>query len=143
VESTSSQRFTRFSNLLINYDYKTGHYMGEWDKQYPYLINSFIEVARGIRKPSWFLSDQYADLLKSNFNKFTINFTNKMNLKLSSTEDWYLMHITPLDSIMNFYYILSRNPVNINTRWVSLLDLDQKFQKMFASSSTQQRVLAN
>jgi hypothetical protein len=27
-ENTSSQRFTRFNNALINYDYKTGHYIG-------------------------------------------------------------------------------------------------------------------
>jgi hypothetical protein len=51
-ESSSSQRFTRFNNVLINYDYKTGNYIGNWDKQYPFLITSFIEVARGIRKPS-------------------------------------------------------------------------------------------
>jgi hypothetical protein len=51
-ESTQTQRFTRFSNPLINYDYKTGNYIGNWESQYPYLINSFIEVARGIRKPN-------------------------------------------------------------------------------------------
>lgn len=51
-ESSQEQRFTRFSNPLINYDYKTGNYIGSWESQYPYLINSFIEVARGIRKPS-------------------------------------------------------------------------------------------
>jgi hypothetical protein len=28
LENTQSQRFTRFNNLLINYDYKTGHYIG-------------------------------------------------------------------------------------------------------------------
>jgi hypothetical protein len=52
LESSSSQRFTRFSNSLINYDYKTGNYVGNWDKQYPFLMVSLIEVARGIRKPS-------------------------------------------------------------------------------------------
>jgi hypothetical protein len=51
-ETSSSQRVNRFNNILVNYDYKTGHYMGDWDKQYPYLINSLIEVARGIRKPT-------------------------------------------------------------------------------------------
>lgn len=29
IENSSSQRATRFSNALINYDYKTGHYLGE------------------------------------------------------------------------------------------------------------------
>lgn len=28
IENASSQRATRFSNLLVNYDYKTGHYLG-------------------------------------------------------------------------------------------------------------------
>ena len=51
MENSNNQRFTRFSHSLINYDYKTGNYIGNWDKQYPYLVNSFIEVARGIRKP--------------------------------------------------------------------------------------------
>jgi hypothetical protein len=51
-ENSSAQRFTRFSSSLINYDYKTGHYIGNWESQYPFLLTSFIEVARGIRKPS-------------------------------------------------------------------------------------------
>ena len=29
TENSSSQRATRFSNALVNYDYKTGHYLGE------------------------------------------------------------------------------------------------------------------
>ena len=69
-ETSSAQRFTRFNNVLISYDYKTGNYIGNWDKQYPFLINSFIEVARGIRKPSWFFSEQYNELLKKNYDKF-------------------------------------------------------------------------
>jgi hypothetical protein len=28
LEKSDSQRITRFSNPLINYDYKTGHYLG-------------------------------------------------------------------------------------------------------------------
>jgi hypothetical protein len=52
TEFGSSQRFTRFGNVAVNYDYKTGHYVGDWEKQYPFLLTTFIEVARGIRKPS-------------------------------------------------------------------------------------------
>lgn len=50
-ENTNSQRFNRFLNISPSYDYKTGHYLGIWEKLYPQLITSFIEVARGIRKP--------------------------------------------------------------------------------------------
>ena len=49
---SSDFRFTRFSNALIQYDYKCGNYIGTWDKLYPSLINSYIEVARGVRKPT-------------------------------------------------------------------------------------------
>jgi hypothetical protein len=52
LEHTNNQRSTRFLNSLIGYDYKTGHYLGSSEKFYPYLILSFLEVARGIRKPS-------------------------------------------------------------------------------------------
>jgi hypothetical protein len=50
--SGASHRALRFSNALIGYDYKTGHYLGSSEKFYPHLVLSFIEVARGIRKPS-------------------------------------------------------------------------------------------
>jgi len=47
-----SNRFSRFSLPLVNYDYKCGNYLGIWEKLYPHLTLSFIEVARGIRKSS-------------------------------------------------------------------------------------------
>jgi heme/copper-type cytochrome/quinol oxidase subunit 1 len=142
-ESSSSQRFTRFNNVLINYDYKTGNYIGNWDKQYPFLINSFIEVARGIRKPSWFFSEQYNELLKKNYDQFFSNFSGKSNLKLSNIEDWYSVHITSLDNLFNFYYILTKNNSIFNLRWSSFISTSQKYNKMFSSSSTQQRILGN
>jgi hypothetical protein len=52
LEHSGEQRSVRFFNSLISYDYKTGHYLGSSEKYYPYLILSFLEVARGIRKPS-------------------------------------------------------------------------------------------
>jgi hypothetical protein len=52
LEHSSHQRSTRFINSLVSYDYKTGHYLGSSEKYYPYLILSFLEVARGIRKPT-------------------------------------------------------------------------------------------
>jgi len=50
-ELSNTGRFNRFSNPIISYDYKCGHYLGIWDQLYPSLVNSIIEVARGIRKP--------------------------------------------------------------------------------------------
>ena len=142
-EGTSSQRINRFNTVFVNYDYKTGHYLGNWDSYYPFLMNSFVEVAKGIKKPCWYFSDKYAELCQNNYNKFLSNFTGKSNLKLATQEDWYSFHITPFDNISNFYFSTLKNGEHNNLRWQSFLNMDQKFQKMFLSSTTQQRILAN
>jgi hypothetical protein len=49
-ENSSTWRFNRYSYPLINYDYKTGHYLSIWEQLYPSLSLSFIEVTRGVRK---------------------------------------------------------------------------------------------
>jgi len=86
-EVSNSQRFTKFTNPLINYDYKCGHYLTIWDQLYPSLTISFIEVSRGIRKSPWFFSERYNDLLKTNFNVFNQKFASPLNLKLSEVDN--------------------------------------------------------
>lgn len=51
-EASNNQRVNRFNNIFVNYDYKTGNYLGKWESYYPFLMNSIVEVAKGIRKPS-------------------------------------------------------------------------------------------
>jgi hypothetical protein len=106
-------------------------------------MNIFVEIARGIKKPTWFFSEKYPELFTNNYNKFLSNYTGKINLKLSNSDNWYLLHVTPFDNILNFYYILLKDSEYNNLRWSSFLNLDQKFQKMFHSSNTQQRILGN
>lgn len=142
-EMSTSLRFTRFNNPLISYDYKCGNYLGIWDQLYPSLMTSFIEVARGIRKAPWFYSDQFTDLLKNNYKNFNMRFTTQSQLKLAEVENWYSSHVAPTDNFFNTFYLLKQNNGFINLRWVSINSLDQKFYKMFDSSSTQQRILAN
>lgn len=141
--SSSDFRNNPFTNPVISYDYKCGHYLGLWDKLYPSLITSFIEVARGVRKSSWIFSDQYQELLKNNYSNYYSSFTNQINLKLSDSENWYSSHVTPMDNYFNFYY--SMNSLNFykDSRWMSFNSMDQKFYKMFNTASTQQRILAN
>lgn len=142
-EKDSISRFSRFSNPIVSYDYKCGNYIGIWEQLYPSLMTSFIEVARGMRKAPWFASEQYADLLASNYKNFYSKFTNKINLKLHDSENWYSSHVAPVDNFFNFYYLNSNNLNFKDVRWVSLNALEQKFNKMFATSSTQQRIIAN
>jgi len=142
-DSTTYGRFLRFSNPLISYDYKCGNYLGIWEQLYPSLILSYIEVARGIRKAPWFYSDQYNDLLKNAFNNYNSHFVNKLTLQLAEVDNWYSAHVTPMDNFFNIFSILENNNGFMNSRWISLPSLNQKFSKMFNSSSTQQRILAN
>jgi heme/copper-type cytochrome/quinol oxidase subunit 1 len=143
LETSDDYRFNRFSNPIISYDYKCGHYLGIWDKLYPSLMTSFIEVARGIRKSQWAFSDQYSDLLKANYSNYFTKFTNQINLKLADTDNWYSSHVAPVDNFFNFFYVSSNNALLKDLRWTSINALDQKFYKMFNTASTQQRILAN
>ena len=143
TENDTYQRFNRFNNTLINYDYKTGNYVGYWENKHPQLVNIFIEIARGAKKPGWFFSEKYQELFENNFKKFYSSYTGKMNLKLANSEKWYLLHPSPFDSIWNYYYILLNQSEYTHLRWSSFINLDQKFQKMFFSANTQQRVLSN
>ena len=143
TENSSTGRFTRFSNLMVNYDYKCGHYLGIWDQLYPSLMLSFIEVSRGIRKAPWYFSDQYNELFMNMYKNYQIHFVDKLTLQLADVENWYSSHVTPVDNFFNTFTLLQNNNGLINTRWVSWYPLSQKFSKMFNSSSTQQRILAN
>ena len=142
-DSTTYGRFIRFSNPLISYDYKCGNYLGIWEQLYPSLMLSYIEVARGIRKAPWFYSDQYNDLIKNAFNNYNSHFVSKLTLQLAEVDNWYSAHVTPMDNFFNIFSLLENNNGFMNSRWVSLPSLNQKFAKMFSSTSTQQRVLAN
>jgi hypothetical protein len=98
-ENSSEQRFNRFNNTLINYDYKTGNYVGYWENKHPQMVNIFIEIARGAKKPTWFFSDKYQELFEGNFKKFVSSYTGRANLRLASSEKWYLFHPSPFDHI--------------------------------------------
>jgi hypothetical protein len=144
AEQSNSFRFIKFYNPLINYDYKCGHYLTIWDQLYPTLINSFIEVSRGIRKAPWFYSDQLVDATQSLYKSYTDKYaTAAQNTKLNNSDSWYSSHVNGIDPILNIFYIFNINNGFMNLRFTSINSLDQKFYRMFASASTQQRILTN
>jgi hypothetical protein len=50
------------------------------------MMNVFIEIARGAKKPGWFFSDKYQELFENNFKKFYTSYTGLMNLRLQNPE---------------------------------------------------------
>ena len=143
TEYTNMFRELRFFNPLLSYDYKSGNYLGIWESLYPSLFLSYIEVTRGVKKSSWFFSDQYSDLLKTSYKNFFSKFTYQSNLKLADVDAWYSSHVAPIDNFYNLYWTLDFKNNLLNSRWLSVNSLDQKFYHMFGSSSTQQRILGN
>ena len=142
-ETTNYQRFIRFNNPLISYDYKCGNYLGIWEHLYPSLIVSYLEVARGIRKAPWFFTSQYNSFLDKTLKTYNMHFFDKLTLQLSDLDNWYSLHITPIDNFINLFVFFRNNEGFINIRWFALSNLNQKFYKMFNSTSTQQRIISN
>jgi hypothetical protein len=143
MENSNNFRFLRFYNPLISYDYKCGHYLGIWEQLYPALINSYIEVGRGIRKAPWYYTDQYSDFLKLVLANHISTFTTPINLQLSEIENWYSSHVNPLNVFFNYIYELQNIQGFLTVRWIAFNALNQKFYKLINSYTIQQRVLAN
>ena len=139
-EVSSNFRYQKFSNPLFIYDYKSGNYLTTEDvKAYPSLFTSISEVTKGIRKSSWYFSSPFLenfDLSVSNY----INFFSSSNDSLSSIHDTY---IPSTNGFYNFFYLLSDSNNYINHRWLSINSMDQKFYRMFTTSSMQQRIYGN
>lgn len=52
-ESSSNFRYQKFQNPVFKADYKSGNYFTKVDlERFPHMINTFIELTGGIRKPS-------------------------------------------------------------------------------------------
>jgi hypothetical protein len=114
-----------------------------WDKLYPSLFLSFIEVARSIRKAPWFYADSLESLVQTNYQDFIFKFTNNVKFSTADITNWYSSHVSPTENFFNVFGTFNQNNNYRTLRWVSLNALDQKFTSMFFSISTQQRVLAN
>lgn len=143
TEVFNSVRFTRYSTPLINYSYKSGNYLGIWDKLYPSLITSFIEVAQNVIKPAWLFSPDFSQKLSTSFRAYSANFSTTARPIAISATHWHTSTVAPMYNYFNTINLLSPSSGFVNLRWVALNSLNQKFNRMFASSTTQQRVLAN
>jgi len=104
-EYSNSLRFTRYNNPLINYSYKSGHYIGIWDKLYPSLMTSFIEVAKNVIKASWVYSPDFTALLSDNYKTFNSFFVNNSKIKTANINSWYSNHVQPIHNYFNVYSV--------------------------------------
>ena len=158
-ENTVDQRFVRLTNPVFQYDFKVGNYLpDDLQKMNPHLFNTIKDITTGIRKSAWFVSDDYSRMLKSNISSHMMYFGDSAlfnvnrptlistNSSLDSTFNANAPHSTNVSfsgGFYNFFITLSSSSEILNTRWLAVNALDQKFYKMFATSSMQQRIHAN
>ncbi len=158
-EDLTDQRFVRFMNPVFQYDFKVGNYIpDEAKKLNPHLFMTIKDVTTGIRKSSWFTSADYSRLLQSNIASHMLYFTDcplygPESSKLSSTaadldgtftpNAYYSTNVSFTGGFYNFSVLLSSSSDVLNSRWLAVNALDQKFYRMFATSSLQQRIHAN
>lgn len=112
----------------------------------------------GIRKPSWFYSFEYSQLLQSLFSTHLLYFTQhyadaKLRSRFSgfstdtnplfTPEAYSSSMLNPTGGFYNVFLLLQSSPHLFNSRLFSVNTLDQKFIRMFATASLQQRIFAN
>ncbi len=140
VENSLNFRYQKFTNPIFRYDYKAGNYITKQDKEaFPYLFTTISEVTGGIRKSSWFFSSTFLELFNSNL----ANYLNFFSSKTSKTPEHFTSYVNSTDGFYNFFSILSTQTKFINNRWLSVNSMDQKFYRMFTTSSMQQRIYSN
>lgn len=157
-ESTTDGRFLRLMNPVFKYDFKVGNYMSDDTKKMNlHLFRTIQDLTTGVRKSSWYTSEDFSRLLQASLVNYLYNFShysllnpNKsslsaLNSDLDSTfivNNYHATNANPTSSFYNFFLLL-HVPGTLNTRWVSTNSLDQKFYRMFATSSLQQRIYSN
>lgn len=143
-ENSDASRYLRFYNPIFKYDYKSGDYFPKLYKEvYNSLFITISELTSSIRTASWFLSDKYIEAFNTNFSNYYDNITKTINTPNFTMHTWNNNRFNNTDAFYNFFYILSNDFNYTNKKWIALNTLNQKFYKMFNTSSMQQRIYAN
>lgn len=158
-ESSSSWRFNRSSNAIFRYDFKVGNYIPDDSKKLnPHLLTTIKDVTMGIRKPSWFYSMEYRQSLQSLFSSHLAYFSQNTsethlrsrfigfssdNNSLFTPEAYSSVMLNPTGGFYNVFLLIQSSSHLFNNRLFAANTLDQKFIRMFATASLQQRIFAN
>lgn len=138
-------RYLRFYNPIFKYDYKSGDYFPKLYKEffYTYLFSTINDLTSSIRTAPWFNSDKYVEAFDINFLNYFDNVNKFYKSKNINAHDWSNSRFSNTDAFYNFFFILSKDFNYTNKKWIALNSLNQKFYRMFNTSSMQQRVYSN
>jgi heme/copper-type cytochrome/quinol oxidase subunit 1 len=85
----------------------------------------------------------FDDIFNNNFNNFFENITKTSTVGAYSIHSRDSSKVRNTDAFYNFFYSINNEDLFTNKQWVSVDSLNQKFHKMFFSSSMQQRIYSN
>lgn len=143
-EFSANSRFHRFDNPLFKYDYKSGDYFPKLYKEvYSYLFPTIANLTGGLRASPWFFSNTYAEIFANDFFSYFNNVIKLFNAEKMSSHYWVTSRFKNTNAFYNFFFVLAADTEFATKRWISLNILNQKFYKMFNSSSMQQRIYTN
>jgi len=143
-ETSDVARYLKFYNPIFKYDYKSGDYFPKLYKEmYSSLFVTISELTSSIRTSPWFLSDKYIEFFNVNFLNYYDNITKTTNFSNFILHNWSNSRFNNTDAFYNFFYVLSNDLNYTNKKWISLNTLNQKFYRMFNTSSMQQRIYSN
>lgn len=143
-ENSETFRYLKFYNPVFKYDFKSGDYFPKLYKEaYSYLFLSMSEAVGSLRSAPWFLSPKYFEYFNANFLNFFENVSNSKQFSSVILHSWSTSRFNNTDGFYNFFYVLANDNIILNKKWISLNTLNQKFYRMFNTSSMQQRIYSN
>ena len=143
-ETSETFRYLKFYNPVFKYDFKSGDYFPKLYKEsYSYLFLSMAEAVGSLRSAPWFLSPKYFEYFNTNFSNFLDNMSNSKQFSNVVLHSLNTSKLSNTDGFYNFFYVLSSDNIILNKKWISLNTLNQKFYRMFNTSSMQQRIYSN
>ena len=102
---------------------------------------SLTQVTGGIRKSSYIYSAHFLELFKTNISNYLTLFSR--NHPTPSLLEPEMRHPSATNGFYNLFLKYYTQPDFINTHWTLNNSLNQKFYKIFLTSSMQQRVYSN
>jgi hypothetical protein len=142
-ETSDLARRQRASSPVVGYNFKVGDfYPSTTLKFYPSVFRSLSDVTRGVRRSAWYFSPTFYDLLRENFGNYMskVAHSNSYPVTDARSRPTSIAHNAPF---YNFFHLLASSSTWVNSRWLSINSLDQKFYRMYMSSTMQQRIYTN
>ena len=147
-EFSSNYKKLKNNNLVFKYDYKSGDYFPKLYKEiYTHLYSSIFNLTSGLKTSTWFFSNNFNDIFVNNFNNTLKNFNKNFFFEKNINTLWFQNKFNTVDEVYFFFYSLEnkifKNNEVLNDKYISLSSLNNKFHKLFLTSSLQQRVYSN